>query len=144
MNAGKQTRTGSQLDLFGPWTPGRQEAEAGGDGIAPRSDEARQAFTAAAPGRALATDLMERVADLGNLRRAMRVVRRNKGSGGIDGMTVGELEPWLAAHGQALQQSLLSGSYQPGPVRGGKSPSPAAGCVNWASRRWWTGSCSRR
>jgi hypothetical protein len=46
---------------------------------------------------------MERVADHGNLHRAMRVVRRNKGSGGIDGMTVAELEPWLAAHGQALQ-----------------------------------------
>ena len=125
-NAGQQKRTGRQLDLFGS-TPGRQEAAAAGDGIAGRADEARQAFTAATQGRALATDLMERVAQVGNLHRAMKAVCRNKGAGGVDGMTVGDLPDWFSANWKALAESLLSGDYRPAPVMGTQIPKPGGG-----------------
>lgn len=126
MNAGQQTRTGRQLDLF-EGTPGRQEAATAGDGIAGRTDEARQAFTAAAQGRALATDLMERVASMGNLHRAMRAVCGNKGAGGVDGMTVRELPDWFSANWRTLAKQLLTGVYTPSAVRGVEIPKPGGG-----------------
>ena len=127
MSTGQQTRTGSQLDLFSSGTPGRQEARVGGDGIANARDEARQMLAAAGQGRALATNLMERVASVGNLHRAMKAVCRNKGAAGADGMTVGELPDWFAANWRGLCDSLLAGRYDPKPVRGVEIPKPGGG-----------------
>ena len=78
-------------------------------------------------GRALATDLMERVASPGNLHRAMRAVCANKGAGGVDGMTVRELPDWFAANWRTLAEQLLSGVYTPAPVRGVEIPKPGGG-----------------
>jgi len=44
------------------------------------------------------TDLMERVLERENLRRALRQVRRNRGAPGIDGMTVDGLAGHLKSH----------------------------------------------
>jgi RNA-directed DNA polymerase len=70
---------------------------------------------------------MERIADLGNLHRAMKAVRRNKGAGGVDGMTVEELEPWFAGNLRELQRALLTGEYTPQPVLGVEIPKPSGG-----------------
>lgn len=61
--------------------------------------------------------LMERVAAHANLRAAAKRVKQNKGSAGVDGMTVDVVDDWLIAHGEALRRQLLSGSYRPAPVR---------------------------
>lgn len=61
--------------------------------------------------------LMERVAAHANLLAAAKRVKQNKGSAGVDGMTVDVVDDWLAAHGEVLRQQLLSGSYRPAPVR---------------------------
>lgn len=61
--------------------------------------------------------LMERVAVHANLMAAAKRVKQNKGSPGVDGMTVDVVDDWLSAHGEALRQQLLSGSYRPAPVR---------------------------
>lgn len=61
--------------------------------------------------------LMERVAAHANLMTAAKRVKKNKGSAGVDGMTVDVVDDWLAAHGEALREQLLSGSYRPAPVR---------------------------
>lgn len=65
----------------------------------------------------LATKLMEQICVRANLNRAYKRVRANKGSAGIDGMTVEELLPYLRAHKEQWVASLLDGSYQPEPVR---------------------------
>jgi RNA-directed DNA polymerase len=44
-------------------------------------------------------------------------VRKNKGSPGIDGMTVEELSDHLRARWPELREQLLSGAYQPTPVK---------------------------
>lgn len=67
--------------------------------------------------RFLTVRLMEKIADLSNLEKACRKVKSNRGSGGIDGMSVKELPQWLSANWQHLQQSLLNGYYQPSPVK---------------------------
>ncbi len=61
--------------------------------------------------------LMERVAAHANLLAAAKRVKQNKGSAGVDGMTVDVVDDWLTAHGESLRQQLLSGRYRPAPVR---------------------------
>jgi len=61
--------------------------------------------------------LMERVVARENAREAFRRVRRNRGSPGIDGMTVGELERHLRERWHAIRGQLLAGSYRPSPVK---------------------------
>jgi RNA-directed DNA polymerase len=60
---------------------------------------------------------MERVVARENAKEALKRVRRNKGSPGIDGMRVEELEPYLHEHWQAIREQLLTGSYRPSAVK---------------------------
>jgi RNA-directed DNA polymerase len=66
---------------------------------------------------ALPERLMEEVVRPENLKQALKRVRSNKGSPGIDGMTVDELPGYLAKHWPVLREQLLSGTYEPQPVR---------------------------
>src|SRR6202521_73852 len=70
---------------------------------------------------------MEQICDPKNLVRAYRRVRSNKGTPGVDGMTVQELADWLRNQQEALTASLLDGTYQPQPVRKVEFPKPDGG-----------------
>jgi RNA-directed DNA polymerase len=96
-------------------------------GTRPPSHGRQQAFTAFDQQRALTVNLMEQVCDPMNIVRAYRRVRSNKGSPGVDGMTVHDLADWLREHQAALTASLLDGSYRPHPVRGVQIPKPGGG-----------------
>ena len=61
--------------------------------------------------------LLEQILSRDNLNRAYKQVKRNKGAGGIDGMQVDELLPFLKEHKDELAQSLRDGKYRPKPVR---------------------------
>ena len=73
--------------------------------------------------------LMEEVCERENLKRALRRVRSNKGSPGIDGMTVDELPGYLREHWPTIRQQLLSGTYQPQPVKRVEIPKRDSGGV---------------
>jgi retron-type reverse transcriptase len=60
---------------------------------------------------------MERVLARPNLLAALKRVRKNKGSPGIDGMTVEELPEWLREHWPRIREELFAGAYQPQPVK---------------------------
>jgi group II intron reverse transcriptase/maturase len=60
---------------------------------------------------------MERVVVRENAKAAFKRVRRNKGSPGIDSMTVEELERHLSEHWGAIREQLLAGSYRPSAVK---------------------------
>jgi len=60
---------------------------------------------------------MEDVCGRENCQQALRRVKANKGSPGIDGMRVEELPGYLKQHWPAIREQLLSGTYQPQPVR---------------------------
>jgi retron-type reverse transcriptase len=70
---------------------------------------------------------MQQVVARENAVHAFKRVRRNKGSPGIDGMTVDELEPYLRAHWVAIREQLLAGSYQPSAVRRHEIPKSGGG-----------------
>ncbi len=63
------------------------------------------------------SDLMEKVCERRNLLAALKRVRQNAGSPGIDGMTVEDLSAHLRVHWLRLRKELLAGRYQPQPVR---------------------------
>jgi RNA-directed DNA polymerase len=71
--------------------------------------------------------LMETICERENLSRALQRVRANKGSAGIDGMTVGELPAYVEAHGSEIRQQLLNGTYKPQPVKRAEIPKPDGG-----------------
>src|SRR6266849_4634772 len=87
---------------------------------APRAPgEGTESYTAncATESPAREEQLMEEVCGRENCRQALRRVKANKGSAGIDGMKVSELPGYLKQHWPALREQLLSGAYQPQPVR---------------------------
>jgi len=73
--------------------------------------------------------LMEEVCERENLKKALRRVKANKGSAGIDGMTVDDITGYLKQHWPAIREQLLSGTYKPQPVRRVEIPKPDGGGV---------------
>jgi len=71
--------------------------------------------------------LMEEVLERENLKEALRRVKANKGSAGMDGMTVQQLTRYLVKHWPEHRDQLLSGTYQPQPVRRVEIPKPDGG-----------------
>jgi RNA-directed DNA polymerase len=72
---------------------------------------------------------MEEVCERENLKRALKRVKANKGAPGVDGMTVQALPAYLREHWPTIRASLLSGTYQPQPVRRVEIPKPDGGGV---------------
>ena len=71
--------------------------------------------------------LMEEVCERENCKQALSRVKANKGSPGVDGMTVSDLPGYLKQHWPAIREQLLSGTYQPQPVRRVEIPKPDGG-----------------
>src|ERR1700746_1692225 len=76
---------------------------------------------------ASAEQLMEEVCERANLVRAWKRVRRNKGSPGVDGMTIGDARDYLREHWPRIRSQLLEGAYQPQPVKRVEIPKPDGG-----------------
>jgi len=70
---------------------------------------------------------MEEVCERENLKEALERVKANKGSPGVDGMTVGEIKDYLKQHWPAIREQLLNATYEPQPVRRVEIPKPDGG-----------------
>ena len=70
---------------------------------------------------------MEEVCDRGNLERAWKRVRSNKGGPGVDGRTIDGAKGYLREHWPDIRSQLLKGTYQPQPVKRVEIPKPAGG-----------------
>lgn len=66
--------------------------------------------------------LMEKILDKDNMNEAIRRVKKKKGSHGIDGLTIDELQEYLKEHGEQLRKDILEGGYTPNPVRRAEIP----------------------
>jgi RNA-directed DNA polymerase len=100
-----------QTELDFSSTPAGEAREAG-------REETESLSTANDPESPASTNrLMEEVCERGNLKEALRRVKANKGSAGVDGMTVGGITDYLKQHWPAIREQLLNGTYEPKPVR---------------------------
>jgi RNA-directed DNA polymerase len=70
---------------------------------------------------------MERIVERDNVEKALKRVVQNKGSPGIDGMSVQELRTYLAEAWPRHREELLTGTYQPKPVREREIPKNGGG-----------------
>jgi len=70
---------------------------------------------------------MEQVLTRENILEALSRVEWNKGSHGVDGMSVSELRPHMMEHWQEIREALLAGTYEPAPVRRVEIPKPNGG-----------------
>jgi RNA-directed DNA polymerase len=73
------------------------------------------------------TVVMEEVVRRENLIRALKRVCANKGSPGVDGMTVDELKDYLKVHWPEIQERLSQGEHKPQPVKQVLLPKPGGG-----------------
>lgn len=124
MSAKRQT---NQLELA-------FQGEAKGEALSSRSEGVEAHMTAGgdeSPAVSPSVEgLIEEVCERGNLERALKRVRANKGSPGIDGMTVGELPGYLGERWPAIREQLLDGTYKPQPVKRVQIPKPDGGVRN--------------
>jgi RNA-directed DNA polymerase len=117
----KQQNIQMQLDF-----PDALSGEAREDG----REETESPSAASGTERPARTDrLMEEICEPENLKAAFKQVKANKGSAGIDGMTVDQLADYLKQHWPAIREQLLSGTYEPKPVRRVEIPKPDGGGV---------------
>jgi RNA-directed DNA polymerase len=70
---------------------------------------------------------MEEIVDRENLKEALRRVKANKDSPGVDGMTVIQLDDYLKQQWPTILEQLLSGTYKPKPVKRVEIPKPDGG-----------------
>jgi len=121
LRSDKRQNVQGQLDFSHP--PAGEACEAGREGT--------ESFpTVHGPESPASTNrLMEEVCERENLKKALRRVKANKGSAGVDGMTVGEITSYLKQHWLAIREQLLNGTYEPKPVRRVEIPKPDGGGV---------------
>src|ERR1039458_6358904 len=121
MNLRSDMQQNIQIELNFSVTPAGEAREAG-------REETESLLTMHAPERpAGTTRLMEEICDRENMEEALRRVKANKGSAGIDGMTVGGIADYLKQHWPAVRERLLNGTYEPKPVRRVEIPKPDGG-----------------
>jgi RNA-directed DNA polymerase len=97
---------------------------------APRdSEEGTESFAAERKAESPASieQLMEEVCGRKNCQQALARVKSNKGSAGVDGMTVEQLPAYLKQHWPAIREQLLQGTYKPQPVKRVEIPKPDGG-----------------
>ena len=71
--------------------------------------------------------LMEMIWLRENLLAALKRVEQNKGSHGVDGMSVKDLRRHLYENWESIRQSLREGTFKPLPVRRVEIPKPNGG-----------------
>ena len=72
-------------------------------------------------------NLLDLILRKDNLNNAYKQVKKNKGKGGIDGMQVDELLPFLRENQDSLIQEIREGKYKPNPVRRVEIPKETKG-----------------
>lgn len=72
-------------------------------------------------------NLMEEVLSQKNLNLAFKRVKRNKGAAGVDGVTVSDLKSHVEENFWKIKEALLTGKYQPQPVKRVEIPKPNGG-----------------
>ena len=62
------------------------------------------------------TELCRRMLSLQNLEKAISAVKRNKGSAGVDGVKVDEIESYVHQNWKHIEEQILARTYKPQPV----------------------------
>src|SRR5882724_5127137 len=105
----KQQNIQMQLDFSSELTGEAREAG--------REETESPGATSGTENTASTNRLMEEVCERENLKAALKQVKANQGSPGVDGMTVVGIKDYLKQHWPTIREQLLNGTYEPKPVR---------------------------
>lgn len=119
----KECNHGKQGDLFAI----EQDSGTKKGGSTSRKDQRIALFSRLEDQRTLTTHTVDKISDQLHLLKAFRRVKRNNGTAGIDGITLGEYERDLSANIKQLQIHLEAGTYEPSAVRGVEIEKPNGG-----------------
>ena len=73
------------------------------------------------------SELLEKILSHSNLNEAYEKVRANKGTGGVDGMTIAELKDYVRENWDGIKEQIRRREYKPQPVRRVEIPKPNGG-----------------
>lgn len=74
--------------------------------------------------------LMEQILSRSNMRMAYKKVKANKGAGGIDGISIEEVDAYLKENWASIKEKILKRKYKPQPVLRVEIPKPNGGVRN--------------
>src|SRR5271157_5763812 len=121
MNLKSDKRQNIQIELDFPSSPAGEACEA-------KREETESLSATHDPESPASTNrLMEEICERENLKQALQQVKANKGSAGVDGMTIGGITDYLKQHWPVIRDQLLRGTYEPKPVRRVEIPKPDGG-----------------
>ncbi|MEO7762005.1 MAG: group II intron reverse transcriptase/maturase [Casimicrobiaceae bacterium] len=107
-----------------PGQPGRAVEGDGEAGVGEARDEARLACQGEDDS---GQDLLTQVLSKANMARAWKRVKANRGSAGVDGLSVTETAEFLKTYWPRVREELRNGSYRPRPVRRVQIPKAGGG-----------------
>ena len=114
-----------QLDLFSEQTRNAIAHSPISQGVSEDSEgEGSQVTEAGKQKRALTDDLMQHVCSSDNIRIAYKQVKQNDGSPGVDRQDIRTFGEWYITFGDDLRYNLLTGMYNPDPVKSVEIPKP--------------------
>lgn len=73
------------------------------------------------------SEILEKILSDDNIETAYKRVCANKGAGGIDGVTIGELEEYMKEHWKSIKEEIRERKYKPQPVLRVEIPKPNGG-----------------
>jgi len=73
------------------------------------------------------SELLEKILDRDNMNQAYLKVYANKGTSGVDGVTLEELKEYAKVNWPSIKQQILTRQYKPSPVRRVEIPKPNGG-----------------
>ena len=125
---GRESGTNVHLKDARHQTTGQLELLLEKGGEAAPTEKSDEAPKAGHENESSGTDhLMEEVVERDNVEQALKRVMQNKGSPGVDGMTVEELLKWMPEGWEAVRAKLLDGTYRPTAVREQEIPKSNGG-----------------
>jgi RNA-directed DNA polymerase len=110
MTSTRPTRQQLDLDFS-------DEAEANDAASELRQEQSSSAFMGKSALDSISFDLMEKIVDDGNMERAWKKVKANRGAPGPDGITLDEFFENFRHQWPEVRRQLLEGTYRPGPAR---------------------------
>ncbi len=73
------------------------------------------------------SEMLERILSNENIKTAYKKVYANKGAGGVDGVTVQELEEYMQENWNCIKEQIRTRTYKPQPVKRVEIPKPNGG-----------------
>lgn len=73
------------------------------------------------------SEMLEKILSEDNIKTAYKRVYSNKGAGGVDGVTINEVEEYMREHWQGIKQEIRERKYKPQPVLRVEIPKPNGG-----------------